>query len=141
MRLFGTHAWGWAKQPHILPCDRHSFLKRSKEHDPTDGSSRTDGAMLLLPMEAAPASPQASTEPSLEPFLPSLQCANLIQPGDSWREPPSSSKCGTCTFILMTWCLAIRSWQRRATVMGHSAGGSHSQPQLMTHVLGREQWL
>lgn len=140
MRLFGTNAWGWAKQPHILPSDRDSFLKICKEHDPTDGNSRTDGAMLLLPTEAAPASPQASTEPSLEPVLLSLQFADLIHLGDGRaggrRELPSSSKCGTCTFILMTWCLAIRSRQQRAAVMGHSAGGSHSQPQLMTHVLG-----
>lgn len=92
VRHFGTYAWGWAKQPHIQPSDRDSFLKRSKEHDPTDGSSRTDGAVLLLPMEAAPASPQARTEPSLEPFLLSLRCARLIEEGDGqaggWREAP-----------------------------------------------------
>lgn len=127
MRLFGTHAWGSAKQPHILPSGRASFLKRSKEHDATDRSSRTDGAMLLLPMEAAPAFPQACTEPSLEPFLLSLQCANLIQLGDGRaggrHEPPSSSKCGTCTFILMTWCLAEPpSWV--TVLVGHTA--SHS---------------
>lgn len=87
--------------------------------------------MLLLPMEAAPASPQASTEPSLEPFLLSLQHANLIQLGDrqagGQREPPSSSKCGTCTFILMTWCLAIHSGEPPSWVtvlVGHTASRS-----------------
>lgn len=80
--------------------------------------------------------PPPRGEPSLGPFLLSLQCENLIQPGrrqaGGWCEPPSSPKCGTCTFVLITWCLAIRSRQRRAAVTGGSAGGSHSQLQLMT---------
>lgn len=126
-------------QPQVLPSDRDSFLNRSKEHDPADGSGGTDGATSLLPMGAAPASSQGDAEPSLGPFLLSLQCENLIQQGcrwaGGWCEPPSSPKCGTCTFVLITRCPVIRSRQRRAAATGDSAGGSHSRPQLMTRGL------
>jgi len=132
----GARALGWAMQPQVLPSDRDSFLNRSKERDPADGSGGTGGAMSLLPRGAAPASPQAATEPSLGPALLSSQCENPIQPGHrragGWCEPPSSPECGTCTFVLITRCLAIRSRPRRAAVTGNSAGGSHSRPRLMT---------
>lgn len=123
-------------QPQGLLSDRDSFLNRSKEHDPVDGSSGTDGAMSLLPMGAEPAPPQGATGPSLGPFSFALQRENLIQPGrrraGGWCEPPSSPKCGTCTFVLITQCLATCSRQQRAAVTGDRAGGSHSQPQPVT---------
>lgn len=92
--------------------------------------------MSLLPMGAEPASLQGATGPSLGPFSFALQHENLIQPGcrqaGGWCAPSLSSKCGTCTFVLITRCLATRSRQRRAAVTGDRAGGSHSRPQPVT---------